>query len=160
MDEEILGCQQFRNGLWCFRKIVGFFLRIPTFSPSSLLFYPLSWACWREVADWSYRHGQAAAPPPSRAPLGKSTVGNRATPSSSTANRSVSAASSIQLQQLNAQVEEMQLAYDGIERERMFYFESELIPCPLCICSTRQHCSSRHLEERFIWWKETSKGKG
>jgi RP/EB family microtubule-associated protein len=46
----------------------------------------------------------------------------------STANpgsRAVSNASSIQLQQMHAQLEEMQHLHDAAEKEKMFYFDSQ-----------------------------------
>ncbi|CAD6571645.1 MAG: hypothetical protein TREMPRED_000334 [Tremellales sp. Tagirdzhanova-0007] len=62
------------------------------------------------------------APPPSRAPAAGSRA-NARTPISAAGSRTVSTASSVQMNGLRAQVAEIQASCDGLEKERDFYFD-------------------------------------
>lgn len=62
------------------------------------------------------------APPPSRAPAAASRTTSR-TAISSGGPRTVSTASSAQMNELRAQVAEIQASCDGLEKERDFYFD-------------------------------------
>jgi hypothetical protein len=78
----------------------------------------------------SHRGGQGvvSVPSTSRAPSGTASArGTTRTPlgGAGGAPRAVSAASSAQLQQLTAQVAEMQAMCESVEKERDFYFDSE-----------------------------------
>ena len=64
----------------------------------------------------------APGPSTNRAPTSRPVAAR--TPASGAA-RSVSTASNAQLQALNAQVQEMQLHCESLEKERDFYFDSE-----------------------------------
>ncbi|EJT51275.1 hypothetical protein A1Q2_00320 [Trichosporon asahii var. asahii CBS 8904] len=73
--------------------------------------------------------GHRAAPtPPSRGPTARVASGrpSLASAGGAAASRSTSAASNAQIQHLNAQVGELQSTCEGLEKERDFYFASDI----------------------------------